>query len=273
MPAERRRFLIWGKTTPQLSMKYFETVCTGAVLEDGKPIRLYPIDFRYLDGEKKFKKYQWMTAEIWKNPKDARPESYRIDADTIELGDVVPSDPNEWRERARIMFRYQGWQFHSVDELAAAEASSKLSIGVVDPMELLGVRIVSRPEDELHDFERKRERVRQKWQEDRDGVFDVFIPPELKNIDFVKNRIEVEWVCGSGKKHRMQVFDWEVTELQRRVGDEKARRKVEEVLSSPDYATRLFLGNIQAHPKRFTIVGLWYPKRATDVTPPSLFDD
>jgi len=39
---EKRRFLIWGKTAPELSTKYQETVCTGAVLEDGTPIRLYP---------------------------------------------------------------------------------------------------------------------------------------------------------------------------------------------------------------------------------------
>ena len=71
---ERRRFLIWGKTMPQLSSKYFETVCTGAVLEDGKPIRLYPIPFRYLDDENKFKKYQWITADIRKDTHDTRPE-------------------------------------------------------------------------------------------------------------------------------------------------------------------------------------------------------
>ena len=56
--SEKRRFLIWGKTAPELSSKYFETVCTGAVLEDGVPIRLYPIPFRYLDDGERFKKYQ-----------------------------------------------------------------------------------------------------------------------------------------------------------------------------------------------------------------------
>src|SRR5262249_14937551 len=57
MPAwEKRRILIWGKTSPQLSSRYIETVCTGGVFEDGAPVRLYPIPFRYLDDQDRFKK-------------------------------------------------------------------------------------------------------------------------------------------------------------------------------------------------------------------------
>jgi hypothetical protein len=37
-------------TIPELSLKYTETVCTGGVLENGRPIRLYPIPYRYLEG-------------------------------------------------------------------------------------------------------------------------------------------------------------------------------------------------------------------------------
>ena len=36
---QNMRVLIWGKTYPELSNKYTETVCTGGVLEDGRPIR------------------------------------------------------------------------------------------------------------------------------------------------------------------------------------------------------------------------------------------
>src|ERR1019366_7373148 len=63
------RILIWGKTYPELSKKYIETVCTAGVLESGKPVRLYPITYRYLNDEQ-FKLYQWITAGIQKNPND-----------------------------------------------------------------------------------------------------------------------------------------------------------------------------------------------------------
>ncbi|MEJ7710333.1 MAG: hypothetical protein WKF84_10830 [Pyrinomonadaceae bacterium] len=71
---EEKRVLIWGKTYPELSSKYFETVCTGVVLEDGSPVRLYPVPYRYLSDQ--FHKYQWITARIAKNDSDCRPESY-----------------------------------------------------------------------------------------------------------------------------------------------------------------------------------------------------
>ena len=31
--------LIWGKTYPELSSRYVETVCTGALREDRTPVR------------------------------------------------------------------------------------------------------------------------------------------------------------------------------------------------------------------------------------------
>jgi len=52
------KVLIWGKTTPQLSTKHMETVCTGGCLEDGSPVRLFPIPFRYLAGDRQFHLYQ-----------------------------------------------------------------------------------------------------------------------------------------------------------------------------------------------------------------------
>jgi hypothetical protein len=58
---ESKKILIWGKTCPELSTAHTETVCTAGVTEEGTPIRLYPIPYRYLDEEDKFKKYQWIT--------------------------------------------------------------------------------------------------------------------------------------------------------------------------------------------------------------------
>ena len=110
---ENRRFLIWGKTALELSTKYFETVCTGAVLEDGSPIRLYPIPYRYLKDGGRFKKYQWLTARIGKCTFDSRPESYRINCETIEAGPLIPTDRREWQERQQIVFQDSSWQFES----------------------------------------------------------------------------------------------------------------------------------------------------------------
>jgi len=80
----KEKILIWAKTYPEWTKRYLETVCTAGMLESGKPLRLYPIPYRYLSGgDEQFKLHQWITAGIIKNPDDARPESYKIDCDSI----------------------------------------------------------------------------------------------------------------------------------------------------------------------------------------------
>jgi len=114
----REKILIWAKTYPELSSKYLETVCTAGMLPSGKPLRLYPIPYRYLGGEKEqFSLFQWITADIQKKPDDSRPESFRIDCDSIESGEIIPTTQDEWGKRAEWMFRDPAWQFDSVEDL------------------------------------------------------------------------------------------------------------------------------------------------------------
>lgn len=47
---ERMKVLITVKTYPIPSAKYDELVCTAGVREDGSFVRLYPINFRDLQG-------------------------------------------------------------------------------------------------------------------------------------------------------------------------------------------------------------------------------
>ena len=76
-----------------------------------------------------------------------------------------------------------------------------------------------RPVEEKATFEEKRNACEKNGKTESDGLlFDEMIPDELKNLEFVKNRIYVKWACGSGKIHNMQIMDWEVVEQQRRLG-------------------------------------------------------
>src|ERR1035441_3799707 len=139
--------LIWGKTYPELSKKYIETVCTAGVLESGKPVRLYPITYRYLNDEQ-FKLYQWITAGIQKNPNDTRPESYKIDCDSIQVGEPLPTTQDEWGKRAEFMFRDKGWQFESAEALQRSQKKDRISIGVVTPEEITKVEVIERSEED-----------------------------------------------------------------------------------------------------------------------------
>lgn len=96
---ELQRLLIWGKTYPELSSRHAETVCTGAVDELGRPVRLYPVPLRYLQGEQQYKLYDIVEVLASRNPRDPRPESYKIVPDSLRVLAHVPPDSHEWAGR------------------------------------------------------------------------------------------------------------------------------------------------------------------------------
>ncbi len=266
----REKILIWAKTYPELSSKYLETVCTAGMLPSGKPLRLYPIPYRYLGGDKEqFSLYQWITADIQKKHDDSRPESFRIDCDSIEAGEVLHPTQDEWGKRAEMMFRDPAWQFECVEDLQKAQEEQGTSIGVVAPREIKKVEVVKRSEEEAKSFEQKLAEVRkiQAAKRAQINMFEEALPPEMKNLEFMKYRVQVKWLCNNPgcREHKMQVLDWGLCELQRRDGDEKALSRMKELCSLDKYDLKFFLGNLFMHPASFLIVGMWYPKRRPDM--------
>ncbi len=89
--------LILVKVYPTPSSKYGETVCTAGLTKDGNWIRVYPVPYRTLKIEQQFQKFQWIQANIQKaSEKLQRPESYKIDADSIELLRQVKAGKTGW---------------------------------------------------------------------------------------------------------------------------------------------------------------------------------
>ena len=135
------KVLITVKTYPSLSAKYGELVCTAGFLEDGTWIRLYPIPFRSLKYEEKYKKYQWIELDIVKNDKDFRPESFRpATIDTpITLLDTINTKGN-WYERKQIALN----NVHKDIKSLIAEAHNKeicTSLAVFKPTKVLDFKI------------------------------------------------------------------------------------------------------------------------------------
>jgi len=84
MATRRANILILCKTYPSPSKRYAETSCVAGMEETGRLIRLYPVPFRFLTEEQKFRKWQWINARIEKTRDDHRPESHRIYVDDLE---------------------------------------------------------------------------------------------------------------------------------------------------------------------------------------------
>lgn len=73
------------KASPNPSAKYGETVCCAGITPEGKWLRLYPIQFRNLQKDRKFKRWDKIRFE-WRLPTDdEREESRWVSDDKIEI--------------------------------------------------------------------------------------------------------------------------------------------------------------------------------------------
>lgn len=131
------------QTYLEMSSKYIETVCTAGVLADTKKmVRLYSIRFRYLEGAQQFRKYQWIRAAISKAVSNPRPESYNIDPNSIEAGDVTPAS-RSWEERCAWLLN-DHTVFPSVEALREDQKQNGTSLGIVKPKAVKRVFITNR---------------------------------------------------------------------------------------------------------------------------------
>lgn len=219
--------------------------------------RLFPIPFRLLEGESRFKKWQWIDTRICKAPKDHRPESFKIDTDFLKLGEVI-STRTDWSER---MPWIEPHIVGSFEELEARRQTSGETLGIIRPARILGLEIKAVKEAE--------------WTEDekqtllQQGLFDTAEQvrrPPLRKIpyDFHYN-YECKGPAGT-TQHRHKITDWEVGALfwncQRSHGDDwekPFRDKIEQDLPSKDLL--LVMGTIHRFPDQWLIIGLIYPPR------------
>ncbi len=129
---ELLKVLVTVKTYLFPSSKYDELVCTAGVLENGSFIRLYPINFRELPSEKKYRKYQWIEVKAEKyGRKDVRKESYRPDVSSIRLlGDPIPAGERGWLERSRYVLAQRA---RSLEDLRTHQVRDSTSLGIFRP--------------------------------------------------------------------------------------------------------------------------------------------
>jgi hypothetical protein len=138
MPKER--ILIAVKTYPTLSTKYGELVCTAGLREDGSWIRIYPVPFRNLEEYQKFEKYRIIEAQVIRNPRDPRPESHKVDFDSLSLTDTKLTTADGWRER-RSWILGRGRVYDDLKKLISqANEHNQLSIATFKPARILGFK-------------------------------------------------------------------------------------------------------------------------------------
>lgn len=252
---ETRKILIATKTYPSISTKYQETVCTAGILlsEEENPlqwIRIYPIRYRYLDFDKRYPRWAIVSAKIKRNDQDYRPESFKIDDNSLEIIRKIDTT-NNWQERKSLVLSLQ---FRSIADI---QAQGK-SLGIIKPKSIERF------------FSKKTSR---EWNQKQQAVLnqlDLFEP----NIDLEKipYKFFYQFTDEDNVPHKYSISDWEIMELYRKCRDrsqlsgleaeqyalEKVRQKLEDdFLESKDLY--FIVGNIKNHAKSFMIIGLFYP--------------
>lgn len=261
----RERIFITVKTYPTLSNKYGELVCTAGLREDGTWIRLYPIPFRLLEAENRYRKYQWIEIDVEKNPKDPRPESYRpCNFEDAVFGEVVPSN-NKWRERNLIIERSK--TFTNRAALVEQTNSTGLSLATFRPTQVK--RMIAEPCEREWDsakIEKALTAIRQDqlFDTEEERVFRRNFQPAKK----IPYHFKYVFYDDAGNEMRLMVEDWEIGMLflncrekyDEKTAVEKTIEKYESFIETADL--RFFLGTTlkfqnRRAPNPFVIIGVY----------------
>lgn len=272
----KRRVFITVKTYPTLSKKYDELVCTAGILDDGSWVRIYPLPFRKLDYDNRYKKYQWLEISLQKNTSDPRPESHRItDIKSIRLQGRPVGTERGWEERKRIIFENNPI-YDDLSSLIEKANRNELSLAVFKPQEVVDFIVEETvrhwPKDKMALLRQKASQLSLFQTEDE-------LKREFSVVDKLPYKFSYRFRDGKGKEAKLMIEDWEIGALYwnclKREGDEKKavdmvkRKYFTEFFQKDIY---LFLGTTkQFHGwarNPFVIVGVFYPPK---VKQPSLF--
>jgi hypothetical protein len=255
---ERISLLVNVKAYPAVSEKYGEVVCVAGIRTDTEQptwARLFPVAFRDMPFKQRFKKYQHITLEASRHSGDARPETYRPNMDTIQVGKVIETKKT-WTERRQYI------EPLIVDSMCVVQRQQEIdgtSLGAFRPGEVLDLVV----DDEADD-----------WDPDKAGVVaqpSLFMPTK-QGLEKIPHRFRYEYRCSTPgcKGHAQSVIDWELAESYRSWREryeqpvllEKIRQRFLDEMCAETKDTVFFVGNMHRHPKSFLVLGVFWPPKS-----------
>lgn len=202
MEWKEEEILILVKVYPSPSKKYGETVCSAGLTRSGKWIRIYPVPYRDLPPSQQFSKFQWIRAQISKaKEKLNRPESYKIDPNSIKLLEKIPAG-KQWGEREKYFIPHIS---KSLEVILENQKKRNISLGAFKPKLVTNFII---------------ERSNNNWDISRQGILNQtsLFHKNRKTLEKIPYQFRYEFRCDDTrcKGHNMVILDWEVFESYRR---------------------------------------------------------
>ncbi len=250
---ERKTALIVVRTYPSPAKNGVEVSCTAAITAAGDWLRLFPVPWRYLPTDKRFRRYQWINVGVAKPSRDIRPESFKLDATSIEILSNPLSTQDAWRARKDVVFPMRA---HCLCCLKAErDARGYPSLGIFRPKSIDQLLITP---DSPNWSDAQLMILRQRH------LFDETPKQELEKIPYV---FRYQFRCKHDEcpGHKLTCTDWEMAESYRKwrraygVGwEEKFRARYESDMINK-YDTHFYVGTVHKHPHIWIICGLFYP--------------
>lgn len=227
------------KAWPQPSKKYGETVCCAGITPEGEWRRLFPIRFRHLQGEQKFKRWE-LLEYIPETPNDdKRCESRRLHENSIKRLNKMP-------ERERPQF-FSKFITKSISE--AAQAGKSLTLIRPEKVKFI-CRKKSVEEFEAENLNRSKALAQKSLLDD-----------DLEKLEPCPYEFKLRFFDGDGK-HEMECADWETAaayfNFSAREGEQAAiehlRKTYEE--DYPRNGMVLALGTQKKRPNQWLLLGI-----------------
>jgi hypothetical protein len=251
---KKLRLMVAVKAYPSISKNYDELVCCAGVTDDHHWVRLYPVPYRDLPGQKQFQKGDIIDVVVERRDahKDNRPESWRPRLDTMRIVGHVPVEDN-WQSR---MTWITPTMLRGFAELLERQQSENMSLGAFRPSRYLGVKVT---DDAGTWTDAQIATINQK---------DLFSKKEpLEKVPF---RFQLGFEDEHGGEHWLSIIDWEFFQLWRRERDkfrdpvkaaDQVRKKIEWI-NAGDKDVIALAGNLgnPAMRRSFMILGFCYPK-------------
>ncbi len=270
-----RKMFITVKTYPTLSKKYDELVCTAGILDDGNWVRVYPLPFRKLEYENRYKKYQWMELPLMENESDPRPESYKIlNIEQVKLIGEPLGTERAWEERKNIIFE-KNEVYSDLRLLIEKAKKNELSIAIFKPTEILELKITETDREWNRD---SLELLKEKAQQLSLFQTEEELRREFLIVDKLPYKFSYRFKDCQGTESTLMIEDWEIGMLYwnclKQTGGnepealEQVTRKYMDEFSRKDLY--LFLGTTrQFHgwaKNPFVIIGVFYPPVDSQMT-------
>ncbi len=251
------RVLVTVKAAPNPSATYGETVCVAGLrldLDDPGWVRLYPINFRYIELDHTFRKYDVLSLDAIPAT-EGRRESWRPKIDSL----TVEGHLDGWSSRLPHLLPFAQ---HTMCDLNDRALRGGPSLGLIRAEAVEDLIVAEHPGWAPQEQQKIDNYVNQQ------ELFDIGRPKTA--LEAPRFKATYRWRCPQlgCKGHNQGLLDWEFTAFQRRLNggaaaDKQAiRKRWLDELCSPTRDVYFYVGNQAKRHQTFSILGLVYPQRA-----------